>query len=102
MIARLQHHPVLESIAITLGAAIVAAHIGIALVACSGCSPKQLASGADAATYVAGVERCLQRYTPDQCEERVACKQAVQVDHGLAPSGSCGPIEDGGTGGGAQ
>ena len=63
----------------------------------AGC--RQVTSGADAASYVAGVEQCLRQYPADDCESIVACKQKVQIAHGLAPSGSCDPRDAGAEGG---
>lgn len=64
----------------------------LALMGCQGCNTPA-PQAVEAGTYVLAVERCIQRYRPDQCEERLACKQGVEISYGFDAGGSCAPIE---------
>ena len=90
MIARLHCHPVLEGLAVTLGAALIAAHIGIGIATCSGCSPAQ----ARAATFAGELEACMQ--TSGNCQDYVACQHSTQRRYDQPISGSCDLTTDGG------
>lgn len=87
--------PAVRGLAVTFGAALIGAHLTLALASCSGgCSspPPQLP---EAGGYVLEIEACIQRYRPDQCEERVACERGVEQRYGLKSTSSCAPVDGG-------
>lgn len=74
--------PILESLSVMACIGAVAVMVFWLLTACT---PEETRSAA----FVAEMNGCLAKFPPQRCEERVACKHAVERRYGLTPRGYC-------------
>lgn len=86
--------PAVRGLAVTFGAALIGAHLTLALASCSGGCSQLPAPVVDSAQFAGELEYCMQ--TSASCVDYVACQHAVQRRYDQPLSGSCDVVVDGG------
>lgn len=87
------HSPAVRGIAVTFGAALLGAHLTLALASCSGGCSSVPAPVIDSGRFAAELEYCMQ--TSASCVDYVACQHAVQRRYDQPLSGSCVVVDGG-------